>query len=188
MARRIVVINKWFELNTQKKEYRDKIRPNKTIQPYNGHHGNHCISDKINNHNPICRGCNAVKKISKQSKIKLYNGKISGLCIAKKGGCWNNLCIKKKWDHQLSYRANEICDALNIDEKKRKNINQFNIAKILDLPCNSKFNHCSLTRREIGNKIQDYKEAIELEKNDKHHYVDKEDEDYVYVGENLDCI
>lgn len=129
-----VATNPWFKYNYADKKYYDVINIKREINPLSGHHYDHIAKPRLKKCRKCCR-----QLLSRFAKNKLINGIITGLCGQGKHSCWQKKCNKKKWYCYLSYRANEICDALNIVD--RKQITKDNITQILNLPDQYKYLH-----------------------------------------------
>lgn len=78
------------------------------------------------------------------------NDQLLGRCVIH----YAQYCKKKRWDSNLSMCANKKCDALSYT--KRKNINQYNINKILGLSGEKDCNHISKSRREDADSEDEY--------------------------------
>lgn len=184
-------VNEWFEFNPDKKDYYDKIDSDKKINPLTGHHANHQTHrmKKITSADNLirCKFCRVIgTRFAKQAKIVKNNDMFYSLCIT----CWKRTCQSQKWDNNLSYRANEICDAMEMSFIERKKIDQFNIASILSLPNHKQYTHVSDLRRKEGLKKKEWKDAkIDIEKYEFSNSLSSEnddDDDYNISNEEND--
>lgn len=81
------------------------------------------------------------------------NGELLGRCMSH----YSKYCNKKGWDSNLSMCANKKCS--EISYSKRKNINQYNINRILGLSGEKDCHHISKSRREDADSEDEYSDS-----------------------------